>query len=616
MANTSLNYATLDFDSVKDNLKDYLRSQPIFKDYDFEASNINVLLDVLAYNTQLNGYYLNMIGNEMFLDSALMRDSVVSHAKELNYLPRSFRSSVATVDLYLQISSTASTEDDVPSTVLIPRGTPFSGVSENKNFTFVTDRNIEASTANVERTYDDGGQLTSITSTYSVSDVNLYEGDYTSDSYVVSYDNPSRYIITNRTVDINSLIVTVIEDNGSTTQAYSRADSLFGLTSASKVFFIQAAENQTYEVVFGDGVVGRKPKDRSVIILQYRKSNGELPNGIRNFTSAGLINGAIVTNVVTTSPAAGGSISESIDSIRFNAPRAFTTQERVVTSRDYETILKTNFSEINDVSAYGGEEAYPPEYGKVYVAVDLKTTDQLPPSRRDVYYKFIRSRSPLAIDPVFVSADYTYVSVDTTVKYNVNETNLSVSDIEALVKTAIQNFNETTINGFNKTLLYSRLTSAIDNSILAIVSNDTEVTAIKTLYPTTSYSNNYDVDFGISLKDDVGTLGLSHDATISSVIESSLFIYRGVECFLEDDGEGAIRIMAANQDKHSLLQTIGSVNYESGFVKLENFGPDFVSGDKLNIFAKTKEKDINSRRNTILKIRDEDINVNVIQVRV
>jgi len=589
--NSSRDLTTLDFETVKDNLKEYLKAQDIFKDYDFEASNINVLLDVLAYNTNINSFYLNMISNEMFLDSALLRDSVASHAKELNYLPRSFRSAVADVDITLQSNR---------SSVVIPRGTTFTGTVGNRNFTFTTAENI-----NVGGT--DG--------VFVANNVLLYEGDYSQDSYVVDYENPVKYKITSKTVDTNSIAVSVIEDNGENILTYQRSETLFDLDSQSQVFFIQPSDNETYEIVFGDGVIGRRPKNRSAVIIQYRSCNGELPNGVRTFIADGDIAGSSNITVTTNSPASGGAIPESIESIKQNAPRAFTTQERVVTTDDYETLLKTNFSEVNAVSAYGGEEAVPPQFGKVIIAVDLKTTDELPPSRRTAYRNFIKPRSPLSIDPVFVSPDFTYVQVNTNAKYNINETSLSQSDIESIVASAIQNFNIVNLNGFNKTLFYSNLVSSIDESQAAIVSNDTELFAVKLFEPFVGQSRNYDIDFGMSLNDIIGQLAETRPNNEISVLRSTPFFFNGVECFLEDDGNGLMRIMTNQQEARSLIREIGTVDYQSGLVKLENFRPQSIIGEQIELRARTLERDITSQRRTILSIRDVDINVSVEQVR-
>jgi hypothetical protein len=589
------NLTTLDFDLIKENLKGYLKEQSIFQDYDFEGSNINVLLDVLAYNSYLNGFYLNMIGNEMFLDSALLRDSIISHTKELNYVPRSFRSATANVNLIIS--------DSVSSSVVIPRGTSFTGTAGNKNFTFVTGDNVITRPNGIN--------------TFVANNVSLYEGDYVSDTFVVdNSDQSQRFIISNKTVDVTSLLVAVLEDNGSVIRTYTKEDTLFGLNALSEVFFLQPADNNRYEIVFGDGVIGRKPQDRAIVTVQYRACNGELPNGISLFAADGRVGTSLITNVVVNQAAAGGAISESIESIKFNAPRAFTTQERVVTARDYKTLLTNQFTEINDVSAYGGEESNPPRFGKVIIAVDLKNTDELPPSRTREYTSFIKQRSPLAIDPVFVKPDYTYIKVNCKVRYNINQTQLTSNDIQFIVNSAIQNYNAANLNGFNKTLRYSRLVSAIDNSQIAIVSNDTEVFALKSFTPVVRASGNYDIDFGVALKDNISTKSQIHPDSEISIISSSPFIFNGLECFIEDDGNGLMYIAAQQGTNHVKIQEIGTANYDKGFVQIKNFVPETLLGNGIDLFARAFDLDITSERKTILSIRPQDTTVTVEQVRI
>lgn len=610
MSNVSNDLATLDFNTVKENLKSYLKSQPIFRDYDFEASNINVLLDVLAYNTNLNAFYLNMIANEMFMDTAIMRDSVISHAKELNYLPRSFRSASAVTDIYLSDNS-----DE--ATVLIPRGTSFTGTAGAKNFTFVNSENILAESitqAEVEAAQID---YNSNLDYFRASDVILFEGDYVQDSFVVDNSNPTRYIISNKTIDTNSLIVTVVEDNGSTVLSYLKRTTLFGIDTTSQVFFIQPAENDSYEILFGDGVIGRPPKDNSIVLIEYRACNGELPNGIGVFTADDAIDTSNVIKVITKNSATGGAIPESLDSIRLNAPRAFSTQERVVTANDYATILKANFSEINDVIAYGGETYDPPLFGKVIVAVDLKNTDDLPESYKNKYYSFIKPRSPLSIDPLFVKPDYTYLSITTNVKYNINETSLNIDDIKSLVLSAIQNYNEQSINGFGKTLRYSKLVTAIDDAQASIISNDTEVLATKFITPASSGSNNYRLSFNLPLANDAAEVGsATYSGKSKSAVKSSFFIFQDNECCFEDDGAGNLFIVKVTGIDRERVTKIGTVNYLTGSISIENVSFQQVYGGVITFSVRTKDKDIESQASSILRVLDSDVKINVTQVRI
>lgn len=601
MATTSNDLTTLDFALVKENLKAYLKSQPIFKDYDFEASNINVLLDVLAYNTNLNSFYLNMVANEMFLDSALMRDSIISHAKELNYIPRSFRSAQATVNIKLIDTSTE-------AAITIPRGTSFTGTIGQKNFTFTTAENILAGS-------------TDTANEFLASNVILYEGDYVQDSYVTNADSQPRFIITNKTVDTNSLRVTVIEDNGENVLSYERKDTLFGIGALDQVFFIQPSENDTYEVIFGDDVIGRTPKNGSIVLLEYRTCNGELPNGIRNFSADGNIGTATVDDISVVEEdgepliASGGSLPESIESIKFNAPRAFTTQERVVTAQDYATLLKANFSEINDVSAYGGEEFNPPQYGRVIVAVDLKNTDVLPQRYRQKYSEYLKPRSPLSLQPVFVRPEYSYLSVDTRVKYNINQTSLGIADMESLVLSAIQNYNFNNLEGFNKTMHYSKLIAAIDAAQTSIVSNDTRVLVTKYISINPEAPTNYDIDFDMPIINDIGQKPKGgHPKNQISAVTTDTFIYDGEEVFIEDNGVGILNLVRDEGDQHTIITEIGGVNYDRGIINIGDLRLNTKA--TLKFMVRPREADIIANRRTILRVLDSDIKINVEQVRI
>jgi hypothetical protein len=440
-ANTSINLVNLDFTSLKDSLKTYLKTQNVFKDYDFEGSNINVLLDVLSYNTYMNTFYLNMIGNEMFLDSAQLRESVISRAKELNYTPRSFKSARATVTLTIQTTGNT-------ASITMPKGTTFNSRIGSNTFTFSTDENKVISGAN---------------STFVSDEFVIYEGQYVNDTFTVNNSDVSqRFVLSNPTIDTDSLTVTVIEDNGAEILSYLRATSLFDKQANSQIFFVQGAENDKYEVLFGDGVLGRKPKDNSVVVCEYRISKGELPNGAFKFTSDGAIQGFSNVVVTTVSAAAQGAIHETIESVKFNAPRYFTTQERAITAEDYRNLLLLNFPEINAISVYGGEEAVPPVYGKVFIAVDLKNVDGVPDIRKQQYYNFIKPRASLSIDPIFIDPDFMYVSIDSTVRYNLNTTALNSESIKELILTAIRDFNGIYLDDFNTTLRYSSLVKTID----------------------------------------------------------------------------------------------------------------------------------------------------------
>ena len=309
-------------------------------------------------------------------------------------------------------------------------------------------------------------------------------------------------LVSNPTIDTDSLTVTVLEDNGAEFLSYLRATSLFDKQANSQIFFVQGAENDKYEVLFGDGVLGRKPKDNSIVVCEYRICKGELPNGAFKFTSDGAIQTFSNVALTTVSAAAPGAIHEPIESVKFNAPRYFTTQERAITAEDYRNLLLLNFPEINAVSVYGGEEAIPPVFGKVFIAVDLKNVDGVPDIRKQQYYNFIKPRSSLSIDPVFIDPDFMYVDIASTVRYNLNTTALNSESLKELILTAIRDFNGTYLDDFNTTLRYSSLVKTIDATDRSILSNDTTIRPIRVVLPETGIEKNYDIDFAQELEND------------------------------------------------------------------------------------------------------------------
>lgn len=594
MSNTSLNLVNLDFASFKSQLKTYLKSQELFKDYDFDGSNMSVLLDILSYNTYTNAFYLNMIGNEMFMDSAVLKDSVVSHAKMLNYLPRSFKSAKAMVDITVTggpITTTA---------ITMPKGTSFSSRVGSNNYTFVTNQNIT---------------LNGLNGTFTSNNVSLYEGQYYSDSFVINNANTSqKFILSNQAIDTDSLTVTSIEDNGANVVPYLVATSLLDKTGNSQIYFLQAAQNERYEVLFGDGVTGRKPKDNSVIVCEYRVTNGELPNGAFKFIADGSISNLPNVTVSTVTAAFGGAISETTESIKINAPRYFTAQERAITTEDYENLLKINYPEVLAVSAYGGEEVDPPQYGRVFVAVDIDQVDGLPTSKKDEYYDFLKTRCPVSIEPIIVEPDMTYVYLYTLVRYNINTTTLLENDISLLVLSAISSFSTTYLNDFKKTLRYSQLVRAIDDANSNIVDNETDIEAIKKIYPSLNTTQSINLDFKMALEKNIGSGVARHNGLSTTTVFSTNFTYKNQLSRFQDDGTGKLNIVAVSDSSN--IANIGIVDYDTGKITITNLNISSYEGTSLKIYVRTLTKDISTLKNAILQIATEDVEISVDRVRV
>ena len=362
MANTGfLNTSELDFDNYKSNLKSYLKGQSQFSDYDFDGSNINVLLDVLAYNTYLNGFYLNMVGSEMFLDTAQLRESIVSHAKELNYIPRSRTSAVAHVNFSIYPPAGAQLNYNP---ITIPKYYPVTSLVDNQTVTFTTASEILAYPAGFVN-----GVFTS-SSYYEALDVPLYEGKVVSEYFNVLPNVNTRYILSSENVDTNSIEVLVRTSTAPYISLWTRASSIFGLSGTSNVFFIQGYGSNQYELIFGDGTSGTALENNWIVGVTYRDTAGDLGNGAFIFKKTTNIQ-SIYTNIsiTTVTAAADGSERESNNSISFNAPRFFTTQDRGVTSIDFENLAKAKFPQLQSVYAYGGEQLDPPQYGRIAISV-------------------------------------------------------------------------------------------------------------------------------------------------------------------------------------------------------------------------------------------------------
>ena len=611
MANSSIDLINLDFDTLKAGFVNYLKSQEQFKDYNFDSSNINVLMDLLSYNTYKNTFYLNMIFAESFIDSAQLKESLYSHAKELNYLPRSSKSAVANVTISFSASGEA-------QPYIIRKGETFSTIIKQDAYTFSTFEDVI---------------LTSSNNNF-ISTFNIYEGIYVTDSYIFDGSTQfQQFKISNENVDTDSLSVLVYEDGSTIPQKYTKATTLLDLNENSKVFFIQGSTDGKYEILFGDGILGKRPKGGSTIVLDYRISSGDLANGARTFsanfdpTGAGELLSPITvtlnkyTNETDGAYSVNGAEPETLDSIRYYAPRHFQTQERAVTFSDYEIILKSKFPEIGAVSVYGGEDANPPRYGKVFISIDIKNVEGLPDTKKNEYYNFIKSRSPLSIDPIFINPEFTYVSVDSIIRFNINITTRTAQNIKADAVLTISEFADTYLNDFKSTLRYSKLVKEIDNIDDSVVSNQTELTIYKKILPKLGVPQNIDINFGIPLAetyyilDKFTTVESRHNLENVHIVHSSLFTYNGDKCEIEDNGDGILRIIKKTGSFHTVVGNIGTVDYITGAIKLNNFKPDSFDGNYFKMYAKTKDKDISSLRNEILSIESDEINVKVEAIR-
>lgn len=597
-SNTSLNLIDLDPDSLKANLKNYLRENPQFRDYDYEGSDINFLLDLLAVNTYKIAFMQNMLHAEGFLDTAQLRNSILSHAKSLNYLPRSARSAKATV----RIQFTATGES---APYIIPKGSPLTAIVKNDSYTFTVPENLTVASANT---------------TYEI-ETDVYEGFYITENYAFQpgLEN-QRFRISNKNVDTSSLTVTVFEDGNDVGINYTYTPTLLDLNPTSKVYFLQASENGYYEVRFGDNNTGKRPKVGSTIQLNYRISSGARANGARSFSldfdPTGTDELSTTPTVATISNAKDGREPEEDESIRLLAPKAFQVQQRAVVAKDYEILLKQAFPEINAVYAYGGEELNPPEYGKVYIATDLFDVDGLPDSKVRQYKAFLNKRKTFGITPVFVLPEYSYLQVSSNIRYSLSQTTKSAETIKTLVKGTIIDYRDDFLDNFNTILRHSKLETAIDQADPSIISSYTEILLYKKIQPKLVVPNDITLDFGFALRDITAAPAVtSHKSGTYHVLTSDPFIYKSELAKLEDDAEGSVIISRIVGDTHTKITEIGTIDYDTGIVHLTNFRIDRYEGDSLRIYVRPKDPDIAASRNTILSIEDSGIKLSVEAIR-
>lgn len=595
---SSINLIDLDFNAIKASLKNFLKGNSQFKDYDFEASNMNLLLDLLAVDGYRNAFYTNMALNEAYLDSALLRNSVLSRAKELNYLPRSRKSTRARVKFTFD-----ATGESAP--YVIEKGSPLTALVKSQAYTFTIPETIVVASSNT---------------TYTV-ETDIFEGIYVIDTYTYTQvDGIQRFKIQNKNVDTSSIVVTVYEDGNEIGDVYTFASSLLDLTEKSKVYFLQTSQDGYYEVLFGDNNLGRQPKQNATIVINYRVSSGPLSNGAREFTldfdPTGVDELTSIVDVSTLQSGVDGSNEESIESIKYVAPRHFQTQERAVTESDYEIALRAAFPEINAVHAYGGETLSPPRYGRVYCAVDITNVEGLPESKKREYYNFLKNRTSFGIIPTFVEPSYSYLQVNSKIRYNINITSASKETIRGYVRDAVIGFRDSFLDDFNVILRHSKLENAIDQADPSIVSATTEILAYKKINPILDAFNDFTLNFGVAIRQDIPPKAKQHHREYISAVKSSYFTYRGELVALEDDGEGKLRIVKETSDNHNAIVDVGTVDYETGEIKLKDFKIDSYVGSSIKIFIRPEDGDVVASLNNILTIEPDEINITLEELRI
>ena len=586
--NKRIQVSELDFDAIKENLKTFLRGQSEFSDYDFEGSGLSVLLDVLAYNTHYNALYTNLAVNEMFLDSASKRSSVVSLAKMLGYTPRSAKCATATVNLVVSNPTSS------PEVITLPAKQAFTTSIDGTSYTF-----YNSGSATVSR---------STNGTYTFSNLVITEGTPLQFKYTVA---PGvRYVIPNANVDIDTLTVSVQETPSSDLfENFSRAEKITDVSSESKIYFLKEIDDGLYELEFGDGTIGQSLQNGNVVTIDYFVSSLDEPNTASVFTYGGmsLLGGNI--SVTTISRASGGSSPEDLDSIKFNAPKIYAAQNRAVTPDDYKTLIYSQFPEAQSVSVWGGENNNPQIFGKTFICIKPKDASKLTQIQKDfVVNTILRPRNVVSITPEIVDPEYFNVDVKSFVYYNPRKTTKTPAEIETIVKQAILDYNDSELQRFDSVLRFSKLSRIIDSSYNAIVNNTTRLMIRRQFSPAFNISAQYKLNLINPISQDINKQDSVFSSTGFFVPGSTLVHY------LDDDSNGNVRLYTVGQDFQKVIvnASIGTVDYAAGMVLVRNLNIVALEGPIFEMIVKPESYDVISALNQVVQINPELLHVQAI----
>lgn len=585
----------LDYDSIKENLKTFLKSQSEFDSYNFEGSGLTVLMNLLAYNTHYNAYLANMVHNEAFLDSAVKRSSVVSRAKMLSYLPRSSRAAKAVVNII------ASNPLGSPTFLTLDRNTKFTGSVNGTDFSFV---NIEAVT------------ITPLNNVYRFNNVTLVEGyPYTNTFTVVNPGPQEKYEIPNDNIDTTTIRVTVQNSSSdSTTTVYNLAEDITTIGAESAVYYIEENYKGKYEIFFGDGILGKKLSAGNIIRVEYVITNGSAANIASNINQTFSLSTSApqlgVVSITTIQNSTGGAEPESINDIKFNAPRSFIAQGRAVTSNDYTSLLQSLGGNIESVTSWGGEESNPPQYGKVFISLKPYQGYQITNTQKEtIKREILQKRNIVSIIPEFVDPDYIYVTLNTNVRYTTADTTKSSSQIEILVRDSIRQYFSQELQKFDRNLILSRLAAAIDAADPSIYGSSTTLKLQRRIVPIVSYVQSFQMNYNTKI----------HPGDV----ESTRFYVEvnGVPIVaritdepdqMPPDYNGTGTLYLFNAETNAFIKNIGTVNYATGEMVINNIVVSGYFSDQTDIRISVKQqedsRDIIINTNQILVLDDSTAN--------
>lgn len=602
MSNFQLRANELDFFAIKDNLKAYLRSQPGLTDYDYEGSTLSVLLDVLAYNTHYNALYMNMASNEMFIDSASKYSSIVSHAKTLGYHPSSYRASTVSVTLTVKTSSSG----NAPSVITLPAGTTFSGQNASGT-TYTFNLQTPASAKRVSSAFTNADVEIAGSGVYLFENITLHSGDKVETVYIAS--DATRYIIPNEQADTDTLRVTVQNPSDSSFVEFIASSDYLRVKSTDAVYFMKMNDDGLYEIFFGEGVIGQAVTPGHIVKMSYLVVGGQASNGIRNIRYSGTTSYGSFTidsaQVVALSPSENGVERESKESIRANAPRQYKTQGRAVTADDYRSLLLSEFKGLRYVSVWGGQDNYPPVYGKVFVCAKPLIANKVTPALKADILRFLQQKVGMItasyeiVDPEFVN-----VIVSANVRYNDRKTTKAPQDIIQIAKESLIQYSEDSLDDFNKEVIYSQLVNSIENSDAAIFGVDLDVTYRRVVNTVVGSTVTYKFDFGDELS----------ELSAGSYMISEPFIMKfpttGETAIGKIISEGGILYqykLNTASEVYEKMAKVGTIDASGGTgqFKVETYANSIV------FYFKTRNRNYRTTRDCFAKILESDLTISV-----
>jgi len=545
---SQVNITDLDFDNIGNNLKEYLKGQQTLKDYNFEGSNISLLIDLLAYSSHVSAFNANMVASELFLDTAQIRKNVVSRAKEIGYVPTSATASMASIDLQVNNPLVGGT---IPTSLTLNRGHKFKTVFDGVSYPYIL---LESKT------------ISPLNGVFKFEGLKLYQGTMNSDIFAYNGQTQNqRFPLTEELVDTSSITVTVESTSGSTS-AWTQSTDISAVDKDSKVWYVQENDQGQFEVYFGDGVISAEPLDGDTITISYLVTNEIHTEGAKVFTMTDAIAGNSDVTIVTNTASSGGKDKESIESIRFAASKFYTSQNRLVTVDDYKSKLQTLYPGADSIAVWGGEDNNPPQYGKIFISIKpSQNVNKLTTSEKILLRDKLRQLNMLTVRPELVDANIIDIIIDSNFKYNPRATTKTASELETLVRAAIITHDSTYLSGFDSIFRHSVLANDIDSAESSILSNITTIKLRKTITPTLGQSKGYTVDFGSG--NAFYNPHSGHNAHNGGIIVTTGFKVSGYTdtYYFDDDGQGNLRRYSLSGSTRVYADSqAGTVDYSNG----------------------------------------------------